>query len=93
MAWLRSLGLPAECSSNVTSKCHLAVNVTRAIRQVTLNIESPLMSLAGAGGLASRLGGSTNWFGRFVSPTTIVARGSALVAGRRVRGEEVFQRI
>jgi hypothetical protein len=36
---------------------------------------------------------TTNWSGRFVSPTTIVARGSALVAGRRVRGEEVFQRI
>ena len=36
---------------------------------------------------------TTNWSGRFVSPTTIVARGSALVAGRRVRGVEVFQRI
>jgi hypothetical protein len=36
---------------------------------------------------------TTNWSGRFVSPTTIVARGSALVAGRKVRGEEVFQRI
>lgn len=36
---------------------------------------------------------TTNWSGRFVSPTTIVAKGSALVAGRRVRGVEVFQRI
>ena len=36
---------------------------------------------------------TTNWSGRFVSPTTIAARGSALVAGRRVRGVEVFQRI
>ena len=36
---------------------------------------------------------TTNWSGRFVSPTTIVARGSALSAGRRVRGVEVFQRI
>jgi hypothetical protein len=36
---------------------------------------------------------TTNWSGRFVSPTTIVARGSALVSGRRVRGVEVFQRI
>ena len=34
---------------------------------------------------------TTNWSGRFVSPTTIAARGSALVAGRRVRGIEVFQ--
>ena len=36
---------------------------------------------------------TTSWSGRFVSPTTIVARGSAFVAGRRVRGEEVFRRI
>jgi hypothetical protein len=36
---------------------------------------------------------TTNWFGRFVSPTTVVARGTAFVAGRRVRGVEVFQRI
>ena len=36
---------------------------------------------------------TTNWSGRFVSPTTIVARGSATFAGRRVRGTEVFQRI
>jgi hypothetical protein len=34
---------------------------------------------------------TTNWSGRFVSPTTIVARGSA--AGRRVLGTEVFQRM
>jgi hypothetical protein len=36
---------------------------------------------------------TTNWSGRFVSPTTVVARGSAIFAGRRVRGVEVFQRI
>jgi hypothetical protein len=36
---------------------------------------------------------TTNWSGRFVSPTTIVATGRALFAGRRVRGVEVFQRI
>jgi hypothetical protein len=36
---------------------------------------------------------TTNWSGRFVSPTTIVARGSAIFAGRRVRGVEFFQRI
>ena len=36
---------------------------------------------------------TTNWSGRFVSPTTVVARGSAYFAGRRVRGTEVFQRI
>ena len=36
---------------------------------------------------------TTNWSGRFVSPTTVVARGSAIVAGRKVRGTEVFQRI
>jgi hypothetical protein len=36
---------------------------------------------------------TTNWTGHFVSPTTIVARGIATVAGRRVRGTEVFQRI
>ena len=36
---------------------------------------------------------TTNWTGRFVSPTTVVARGIATVAGRRVRGTEVFQRI
>ena len=36
---------------------------------------------------------TTNWSGRFVSPTTIVARGSAVFAGRRIRGTEVFQRI
>jgi hypothetical protein len=36
---------------------------------------------------------TTNWSGRFVSPTTVVARGSAVVAGRRVLITEVFQRI
>jgi hypothetical protein len=36
---------------------------------------------------------TTNWSGRFVSPTTIVAAGSAIFAGRRVRGTEVFQRL
>jgi hypothetical protein len=36
---------------------------------------------------------TTNWTGRFVSPTTVVARGIATIAGRRVRGTEVFQRI
>ena len=36
---------------------------------------------------------TTNWSGRFVSPTTVVARGSAVVAGRRVLVTEVFQRI
>jgi hypothetical protein len=36
---------------------------------------------------------TTNWSGRFVSPTTVVARGSAFFGGRRVRGVEVFQRI
>ena len=36
---------------------------------------------------------TTNWSGRFVSPTTVVARGSATFAGRRVRGTEVFQRM
>jgi hypothetical protein len=36
---------------------------------------------------------TTNWTGRFVSPTTVVARGDAFFAGRRVRGVEVFQRI
>jgi len=36
---------------------------------------------------------TTNWSGRFVSPTTIVARGSAIFGGRRVRGTEIFQRI
>jgi hypothetical protein len=36
---------------------------------------------------------TTNWSGHFVSPTTVVARGSATFAGRRVRGTEVFQRI
>jgi hypothetical protein len=36
---------------------------------------------------------TTNWTGRFVSPTSVVARGIAILAGRRVRGTEVFQRI
>jgi hypothetical protein len=36
---------------------------------------------------------TTNWTGRFVSPTTVVAKGDAFFAGRRVRGTEVFQRI
>jgi hypothetical protein len=36
---------------------------------------------------------TTNWSGRFASPTTVVARGSATFGGRRVRGTEVFQRI
>jgi hypothetical protein len=36
---------------------------------------------------------TTNWSGRFVSPTTVVARGSATFAGRRALGTEVFQRI
>ena len=36
---------------------------------------------------------TTSWSGRFVSPTTVVATGRAIVAGRRVRGTEVFQRI
>jgi hypothetical protein len=36
---------------------------------------------------------TTNWFGRFASPTTIVATGSAIFAGRRVRGTEAFQRL
>ena len=36
---------------------------------------------------------TTNWSGRFVSPTTVVARGSATFGGRRVLGTEVFQRI
>jgi hypothetical protein len=36
---------------------------------------------------------TTNWSGRFVNPTTVVATGTAFVAGRRVRGTEVFQRI
>jgi hypothetical protein len=36
---------------------------------------------------------TTNWSGRFVSPTTIVARGSAVFAGRRVVVTEVFQRM
>jgi hypothetical protein len=36
---------------------------------------------------------TTNWSGRFVSPTTVVARGRAAFAGRRVLGTEVFQRI
>ena len=36
---------------------------------------------------------TTNWTGRFVSPTTVAATGIAIVAGRRVRGTEVFQRI
>ena len=36
---------------------------------------------------------TTNMTGRFVSPTTVVARGIATLAGRRVRGTEVFQRI
>lgn len=36
---------------------------------------------------------TTSWSGRFVSPTTVVARGSAVVAGRRVLITEVFQRI
>ena len=35
---------------------------------------------------------TTNWTG-VVSPTTVVARGIATLAGRRVRGTEVFQRI
>jgi hypothetical protein len=35
---------------------------------------------------------TTNWSGRFVSPTTVVARGTAIFGGRRVRGTEVFQR-
>ena len=36
---------------------------------------------------------TTSWVGRFASPTTIVASGTATFAGRRVRGTEVFQRI
>jgi len=36
---------------------------------------------------------TTNWAGRFVSPTTVVARGTAFFGGRWVRGTEVFQRI
>jgi hypothetical protein len=36
---------------------------------------------------------TTNWSGHFVSPTTVVAKGTAIVAGRRVRGVETFQRI
>lgn len=36
---------------------------------------------------------TTNWTGRFASPTTVVARGIATFAGRRVRGTEAFQRI
>jgi hypothetical protein len=36
---------------------------------------------------------TTNWSGHFVSPTTVVAKGVAIVAGRRVRGVETFQRI
>jgi hypothetical protein len=36
---------------------------------------------------------TTNWSGRFVSPTTVVATGTAFFGGRRVRGTEVFQRI
>ena len=36
---------------------------------------------------------TTNWSGRFVSPTTIAARGRAVFAGRRVLVTEVFQRI
>ena len=36
---------------------------------------------------------TTNWTGRFVGPTTVVARGDAFFAGRRVRGVETFQRI
>jgi hypothetical protein len=36
---------------------------------------------------------TTNWSGRFVSPTTVVVRGSAFFGGRRITGVEVFQRI
>ena len=36
---------------------------------------------------------TTNWSGRFVSPTTIAARGRAVFAGRTVLVTEVFQRI
>jgi hypothetical protein len=36
---------------------------------------------------------TTNWSGRFVGPTTIAATGTAIFAGRRVRGSEVFQRL
>lgn len=36
---------------------------------------------------------TTNWSGRFTGPATIVATGSAVFAGRRVRGTEVFQRL
>jgi len=36
---------------------------------------------------------TTNWSGRFVGPTTVVARGSATFGGRRVLGTETFQRI
>jgi hypothetical protein len=35
---------------------------------------------------------TTNWSGHFVGPTTIAATGTAVFAGRRVRGTEVFQR-
>jgi len=36
---------------------------------------------------------TTNWSGRFVSPTTVVARGTAFFGGRWIRGVETFQRI
>ena len=35
---------------------------------------------------------TTNWSGHFVGPATIAATGTAVFAGRRVRGTEVFQR-
>ena len=36
---------------------------------------------------------TTNWSGRFVSPTTVVATGTAFFGGRWIRGVETFQRI
>ena len=56
-------------------------------------IRGPLVFFQTSRSFTSDCNVTTNWSGHFVSPTTVVARGSAIFAGRRIRGTEVFQRI
>jgi hypothetical protein len=56
-------------------------------------VRGPLVAFQTSRSWTSDCNVTTNWTGRFVRPTTVVARGRATFAGRRVRGTEVFQRI
>jgi len=56
-------------------------------------VRGPLVAFQTSRSWTSDCNVTTNWTGRFVSPTTVVARGRATFAGRKVQGTEVFQRI